>query len=123
VIVGGQRLELEFEAIVTVDARPHVERGGMAEIGAAVLEHDLGITDRKAVDVADTTPENEAVLVETEVWCVQKDDFADARHARGFGVVDEAELHRLRGTLDEFAELAESVRGRQPIGLQEQLGL
>ena len=122
-VLQRQRLGLELDAVLAGDLRSHVDRGRGLLVRVAVLEDDLRVAGRKAVDVGDAAAQDERVVVEAEVRRVEEEDLAHLGPLAGLGVGDEADAGARRGALHQRAELPEAVDRGEAVRLQDQLGL
>ena len=114
-VLERQRLRLELDPVVTRDLGPDVHVGRLLQIGVAKLEDDLGIADRKPVDVVGPPAQDEGVVVEPKVGRIEEENLPDARLRVPEGLAGEIDAGLLRGSLHQPAELVEAVDRREAV--------
>jgi hypothetical protein len=72
-----QGLAFELYAVGSKDLRTDVGLSRRLYVLPTPLEHDLRITDRKAVLVRDPPPQNKSVVVQAEVFSVDEEYLTD----------------------------------------------
>jgi hypothetical protein len=118
----GQRLRLEFDPVGARDLGADVHVGRHLQIGVPKLEDDLGIADRKPVDVVGPLAEDEGVVVEAKVGRIEEENFPDTRLLVLEGLAGEVDVGLLRGPLHQPGELVEAVDRREAVALEDELG-
>ena len=88
----------------------------------AKLEDDLGIADRKPVDVVGPLAKDEGVVVEPKVGRIEEENLPDARLRVPEGLAGEIDVGLLRGSLHQPGELVEAVDRREAVALEDELG-
>ena len=76
-LLERQGLDLELDAVIAQDVRPHVGFRAHLQVGVPELEDDLGLADGEAVLVGDSAAQNEGVVVQAEVIGINEQHFAD----------------------------------------------
>src|ERR1700742_1414906 len=94
-----ERFGLEFDAVFSGDIWPHIHSSRLLLVRMAVFEDDFRVAYGKAVNVRDSSAENESVVIETEVGSVAEDDLTDLGPQAGLAVLDEAHAKFLGGSL------------------------
>ena len=118
----GQLLRLELDPVGTGDVGANVHVGRLLQIGVAKLEDDLGIADRKPVDVVGPLAKDEGVVVEAKVGRIEEENFPDARLPVLEGLAGEIDVGLLRGSLHQPGELVEAVDRCEAVALEDELG-
>src|SRR5580693_9783100 len=76
----------ELDAVLAGDVWTHIEPGRLLFIRMAELEDYLGIAHGKAVHVGNTPPQDERIVVETEIRSVAEGDLPNLRPESGLNV-------------------------------------
>ena len=121
-VLEGQHLRLEFDPVVTIDVGTDVHLGRLLQIGVAKLEDDIGIADRKPVDVVGPLAKDEGVVVEPKVGRIEEENFPDARLRILEGLAGEIDLGLSRGSLHQPGELVEALDRCETVALEDELG-
>ena len=91
-----EALGFEIYGVLSCNLRPYVHGCRLFLIGMTELEDHLGVTLRKSIHIANTTAQNERVVIKTEVGSIEKNDFSDLWPEPGLGIADEPSTDPLR---------------------------
>ena len=108
-LLERQGLDLELDAVIAQDVRPHVGFRAHLQVGVPELEDDLGLTDGEAILVGNAAAQNEGVVVQAEVVGINEEHFADLHRLfyKAFRCVLYAVL--FGGLLKDLAEVEEAL--------------
>src|SRR6516165_3689891 len=108
-ILQRQRLGFELDPIRPGDFWPYVQRRRFLQVRVTELKHDFRISCGETIDVANAPPQDEGVVIKTEVWSVPEDDFPDVRPQTSLRIGDKPNFEILCRTLHELAEIAKAI--------------
>src|SRR5688572_26471882 len=114
-----QGLRLEFDTVIARDVRAHIGLGGLLQIGAAMLEDDFRVADRKTILIGNAATQDEGVVVETKIRGVQEQHFANLQRllVPPLGVDDHAGFGG--GLAQHIHKIEKALARGQAVGLQE----
>ena len=121
-IFQRQRFGLEFDPIVAGDFRPHIQFRGFLQVRVPKLENDFRFAYGEARFVDNALPQDEGVIVESKVGCIQEHHLPDCG-LEDDSFVGKSHTKFLRRLCHQLSVIKKDLCGREGIGLEDKLAL